>query len=226
MNICIIPARHGSKRVPKKNFREINGIPVINIVIETVFSTGLFDKVIVTTDSKEAISSINKSRFSKNISIHWRSEFAATDNATLADVLRDVSSIHKFNEWDNILLILPTSALVTNESIVSSCNFENKLIYNCVPVVRSFQPASRALKLSSSGKLEFLFEKNSLIRTQDCEDTFFDSGQFYWINYRCFLGEGALISKNALPFILDRNEVQDVDTEDDWKQLVLMYNRR
>lgn len=222
-NLVIIPARGGSKRIPKKNIKNFNGRPILSYVIQTVKKTKLFDEIMVSTDDYSIVEVAKK--YGAKVPF-LRSNKNADDFATLTDVLTEV--ILDYQEvgkvFENVCCILPTAALVTNEIITEGfIKLKEANLASIVPVIKYAYPIQRALKVNE--KLLSLRELEHInTRSQDLEDHYHDSGQFYWLNTKEFLKEKKVFMSNTGYIELKEYEAQDVDTPEDWKMLELKYN--
>jgi pseudaminic acid cytidylyltransferase len=212
--LCIIPARGGSKRIPKKNIRNFNGKPVIIYSIEMAINSGLFDEVMVSTDSDE----IAKLAVENKASVPFlRSRKNSSDNATTVEVLSEVLHEYRVRQkvFDFCMCIYPTAVLAKIEDIHFGLSYLNSLpdVYTCVfPVTKFSYPVYRALRLSDNGEATYVWPEYKNVRSQDIEELYHDAGQWYW--YRLTNGdfiEGALHS-----VVLDPIRVQDIDNESDW----------
>ncbi len=216
-NLCIIPARGGSKRIPLKNIRNFLGKPIIAYSIETAIESCLFNEVMVSTDD-EKIAEVAK-KFGALIPF-FRSEAMSNDYAPLADVVDEVkaSYLKIGKQFDCICLILPTAPLITKENLLKGYNILVKEKVDSVrPVVRFSYPIQRALKLND-GKMEMFYPQYLSTRSQDLEPAFHDAGQFYWMLY-----EPALKGKNKYAFEISETMAQDIDCDDDWKIAEMKY---
>lgn len=221
-NLAIIPARGGSKRIPKKNIKLFDGKPIIAHVIQTVLDSKLFDEVMVSTDSEE-IATIAK-EYGAKVPFK-RSEKNADDYATLADVLIEVITSYQkeAKNFDKVCCILPTAALITKEKIKEGLDkFNNNQLDSVVPVVRFAYPIQRALKVVNQ-KLELREPEHLMTRSQDLEPMYHDSGQFYWISSKSLLKNKKVFMDHTGYIELNENEVQDVDTMEDWMMLEVKY---
>ena len=185
-NLAIIPARGGSKRIPSKNIKSFLGKPIIAYSIENAIKSNLFAEVMVSTDDEE-IAEIAKSYGAKVP--FFRSSANSDDYSTLADVLLEVieSYREKGEEYDNICCILPTAALVTKDKIINAYDLMVSNDFGTVvPVVKYSYPIQRALK-DDGGFLKMKDLSHINTRSQDLDDSYHDSGQFYWINTQKFI---------------------------------------
>lgn len=216
-NLAIIPARGGSKRIPKKNIKSFLGKPIISYSIELAKSSGLFNEVMVSTDDQE-IANLSKSYGAKIPFI--RSSRAADDYATLNDVLLETISEYK-NEgkkFDFICIILPTAPLIQKSIFFESFEMIKKNNWDSVrPMVKFSYPIQRAYRLSKN-KLEMLHPDYYNTRSQDLEPAYHDAGQFYWVNKN-----KSLIDKNKGGIQISDLEAQDIDNESDWTIAEMKY---
>ncbi|MBI5807006.1 MAG: pseudaminic acid cytidylyltransferase [Ignavibacteriales bacterium] len=222
--IAIIPARGGSKRIPRKNIKDFLGKPIIAYSIEAAFASDLFDEVMVSTDDPE-IAEVARKYGAKVPFI--RSKKNSSDFATTADVLIEVLGEYKKigEEFDYLCCIYSTAPFITAEKLKNSFNlmFE-KDADAVIPVVKFSYPIQRALRISKNYHLEYLWPENINKRSQDLEETYHDSGQFYWIKSRKIFQSRQLLQKKTIPFIVSEMEVQDIDNIDDWQIAILKFN--
>lgn len=216
-NLAIIPARGGSKRIPRKNIRDFLGKPIIAYSIETALESNLFDEIMVSTDDAE-IAEVAK-KYGAKVPF-MRSIEMADDYATLSDVVEEVKETYQEKEksFDNICCILPTAPFV-NASILKkgfSLLSENN-VDSVRPIVRFSYPIQRAVKMKN-GLLEMFNPEYARTRSQDLEPAFHDAGQFYWMRYI-----KAMRGERKLGFEIPEYVVQDIDTEEDWKVAELKF---
>ena len=214
--IAIIPARGGSKRIPRKNIREFCGKPIVAYSIEVALQTKLFDEVMVSTDDAE-IAEVAK-RYGASVPF-FRSAETANDFAILKDVLVEV--LGNFEErgkiFDQVCCILPTAPLISAADITESHKIlSNKECTSVIPVVKFSYTIFRSLKIEN-GRLLMNFPENYSKRSQDLPEAYHDAGLFYWYSKAYFREKIAGFGEDAYPYILDNEKVQDIDTEDDWK---------
>ena len=221
--IAIIPARGGSKRIPKKNIKPFLGKPIIAYSIEAAFSSNLFDEVMVSTDSEE-VAEITK-RYGASVPF-MRSEKTADDYSVLADVIVEVinnyKAIGKF--FDVICCILPTAPFITAQRLIEGGNLLDEKNYNSVtPVIRFSYPIQRALQMDADKRLSMIYPENLNVRSQDLAPAYHDSGQFYWGKTNSLLEERTFFMKNGGAIVIPENEGQDIDTPEDWQIAEMKY---
>ena len=213
-NLAIITARGGSKRIPKKNIKEFCGKPIIAYSIEAALTSGVFDEVMVSTDSEE-IASVAKAC---GASVPFlRSEAASNDYATTADVLTEVLEEYGKlgRQFDAFTCIYPTAPFVTGKKLVEAVGLLDGADA-VISVVRFSFPPQRAFVVRD-GSVAFQYPEYERTRSQDLEPIYHDCGQFYICNAKPFLEKHSLILPKTRPFILPEEEVQDIDTMSDWE---------
>lgn len=215
-NIAIIPARGGSKRIPRKNVKPFCSKPIIAYSIEAALTSKLFDEVMVSTDDKEIAEIANA--YGANVPF-LRSEQNATDFATTYDVIREViESYEQCNRRFNYgCCIYPTAPFVTISILQDALH---KLVsdnYESVfPVVKYSYPIWRSLKIEDN-KVSMWWPENISKRSQDLPAAYHDAGQFYWFNVQSLMRKRSLFNDNVGVIEMDELHVQDIDTEQDWQ---------
>lgn len=214
-NLAIIPARGGSKRIPRKNLKHFLGKPIIAYSIELAIKSNLFTEVMVSTDNEE-IASIAE-EFGASVPF-LRSAKNSDDFSTLSEVIDEVLSKYT-TDFDFICCILPTAPLITEEMLLQGLELlEHEKFDSVRPVVQFSYPIQRAIKISHQNSMEFFYPEFYKSRSQDLEKSYHDAGQFYWMTNEARL-HGA--SKGA--FVIDGNQAQDIDTMEDWKLAEMKY---
>jgi pseudaminic acid cytidylyltransferase len=216
-NLAIIPARGGSKRIPKKNIRDFLGKPIIAYSIEAARNCGLFQEVMVSTESEE-IASVAKQL---GASIPFlRSKKTADDIAPLNEVYLEVVSKYKDTgvSFDTYCLILPTAPLLTADLLYKAYEMLQNTDFDSIrPVVPFEYPIQRAFMMNNS-KLDFLFPDYTTTRSQDLEKAYHDAGMFYFIK-----GGKPMGGNGRGGFEIDPVYAQDIDSEEDWRMAELKY---
>ena len=218
-NLAIIPARGGSKRIPRKNIKDFLGKPIISYSIDSAIDAALFDTVLVSTDDTE-IAEI-ATQYGAEVPF-LRSKKNSDDFATTLDVVREVVEDYRIREtsFDNICVIYPTAPFITKERIIEG--YKNLDHGNAsIPVTEFSYPVWRSFRLSKSKTIEYQWPEFEKRRSQDLEPLYHDAGQWYWIKLSQV--NSSLIPKRTIPVILKNIEVQDIDTLEDWKLAELKY---
>lgn len=224
MNIAIIPARGGSKRIPRKNIREFCGKPLITYSIEAAKASGLFDHVIVSTDDEEI----------REIANAWGAETPFVRPAELAnDHATTVPVIKQAVEWvqqhmgnvDNVCCIYATAPFIQASALREAHELlVRKSVSGYVFTATTFPfPIQRAFKVKPDGLVEMFEPQNYMTRSQDLEEAYQDAGQFYWGSAEAYLSEKIFFSTDSMAYVLPRYMVQDIDTPEDWRRAELMY---
>ena len=222
MNVAIIPARGGSKRIPRKNIKMFCGRSIIVYSIQAALESELFDEVMVSTDDEEIASVARQHGASVPF---MRSAETSGDYATTADVLLEVLGAYsKFGKtFDYVCCIYPTAPFVDADKLGRA--MEMLLASDAdslVPIVAFSYPPLRGLTVNN-GKLVMKWPEYSNMRSQDIQQLYHDSGQFYIIRTAALISEETLFAKNTVPLILSELEVQDIDSEADWKLAEMKY---
>jgi len=222
-SLAIIPARGGSKRIPRKNIKLFGGEPAIKYSIDAALKAGCFDEVMVSTDDTE-IAEISMKLGAKVPFL--RSVNTSNDHAGLAEVALEVLAEYKkqATEYDNLCLILPTAIFLTPAKISKAYELliNNPEAEAVIPVVRFSYPIQRALQIDNS-YLSMIWPENYSKRSQDLKSTYHDAGQFCWIKTGSLLKEKKFFVEKTLPLEIPESEVQDIDTEEDWKVAEIKY---
>lgn len=221
-NLAIIPARGGSKRIPRKNIKPFLGKPIISYSIEAALKSCLFDEIIVSTDDLEiadiAINCGAKVPF-------LRSDNNSNDFAVLSDVIDEViTNYSKANKYfENICCILPTAPFVTPNLVLKTFKKLKDFNFDSVfPVLEFSFPIQRSLKIEDD-KISMIWPEHLNSRSQDLESRYHDSGQLYWLNTEAFSSKKKLFTSNSGAIIISELQAQDIDTETDWKLAEIKY---
>lgn len=214
--LAIITARGGSKRIPRKNIKEFCGKPIIAYSIEAALRAGCFDTVMCSTDDAE-IADVAQ-QYGAEVPF-FRSPETSNDFATTADVLREVIGEYEKRGqiFDYFCCLYPTAPFVSAEKIRSG--FE--LMCECgasgaIPVVPFSYPIQRALKITDD-KISMVQPEYLLSRSQDLMKTYHDAGQYYWYKTSAFHKNPNIMMLNPVAIVTPEEEVQDIDTMEDWK---------
>jgi len=218
--IAIIPARGGSKRIPRKNIKPFLGKPIIAYSIESALQSKLFDEVMVSTDDDEIA----------KIALHYganvpfmRSKKNANDFATTFDVLEEV--LGRYSKYEYAACIYPTAPFVTTKDLKSAFELLISKRYDSVfPVIKYGHPIERALEIEKEqGSIKMIKSENLNKRSQDLNPAYHDAGQFYFFKIKPVSQAKKLFTSNTGAIIVDENEAQDIDTLIDWKMAELKY---
>lgn len=220
--VAIIPARGGSKRIPRKNIKNFHGKPLIAYSIEVAIASNLFDKVIVTTDDEE-IAAIARQYGAETPFI--RPKELSDDFTGTADVVNHaLNYLEQQGECYNyVCTIYATAPLLQKEYLIEGLDkLKNSTAVHAFSCTSMPFPIQRTFKITKSGRCEMFTPEHYTTRSQDLEEAYQDAGQFYWSKVGITSKE-ILFGKESIPVILPRYLVQDIDTLEDWQRTEFMY---
>ena len=217
--ICIIPARGGSKRIPRKNILPFNGKPLIAWSIQTALASNIFSKIIVSTDDKE-IADISKHH---GASVPFmRTSDLANDFATTAEVLSDALS--RTEVTDHTCCLYPTAPLLQPEDFQKAYTDLTKNKADCIISVTEFDfHPLRAFEIKDDTTLDFKWPENALTRSQDLPDFLHDAGAFYFFNTSAFIKQQKILMSNTIGYKIERSRAVDIDTPEDFEFAKLLH---
>ena len=222
MNVCIIPARSGSKRIPKKNIKEFLGRPIILYSIDAAIESNCFDRVIVSTDSEE-IACLAKNSGAQ-IPFIRPAEISDDYSSTLSVIKHALEQEELKNSIETVCCLYATAPFINAETLCESYEAFTKSRANyCLGVTDFAFPIQRAIIISNENRLVMRERCNSKKRSQDLEKTYHDAGQFCWGRASAFKDELPIYSGSTIPYFLPRHTVQDIDTMEDWLLAEAMY---
>ena len=199
--IAIIPARGGSKRIPGKNIKPFCGKPIIAYSIACAQATGIFDRIVVSTDSDE---------------IMRVAEDHVLEQAVVA-ALRD-------GPFSYFCCIYPTAVFMRAEDLRAGYDLIRQHdTISVFPVTSFAAPIFRGFQLRDDGGVEFIWPEHRDTRSNDLPEAYHDAGQFYWLRTTRFLEEKVIYGPGSLPLILPRHRVHDIDPPEDWEQAERAY---
>ena len=220
--IAIITARGGSKRIPGKNIRSFCGKPIISYGIEAALASGIFDVVMVSTDSQD----IAEIAIQYGAEVPFmRSEKTSSDFATTAEVIMEVLDTYKNmgQEFDYAACIYPTAPFITVDKLKNAMDLlEERNATVVMPVVRFSYPPQRGL-IQDGDYIKMKWPQYRDSRSQDLEPLFHDCGQFYCYGVKKYMECSGKITEGIVPIEMLESQVQDIDTEEDWKMAELKY---
>lgn len=222
-SIAIITARGGSKRILRKNIRFFLGKPIIEYSIKAALDSGCFDEVMVSTDDNE-IAEIAKNCGAKIPFI--RSKKNSDDFSTTTDVIIEVLDSYKENDiyFEYACCIYPTAPFITKDLLKLA---SDKIIYqnakSVLPIVKFSFPILRSFR-QENGYIKMNYPEYLNSRSQDLPSSFHDAGQFYFFEVENFMKEKKLFTDNTIGIEIPETQVQDIDTEEDWKLAEIKYS--
>ncbi len=220
--VAIIPARGGSKRIPRKNIKLFHGKPLIAYSIEVALKSKLFDKVIVSTDDEE-IAKIAK-EYGAIVPFIRPKELSDDFTGTGAVVNHALEYLKSVGEtYDFVCTIYATAPFLDEKYLIEGFEkLKNSNAKNAFSCTSMPFPIQRTFKITKDERCEMFWPENFSKRSQDLEEAYQDAGQFYWTNFNIKSDE-IIFGKDSIPIILPRFLVQDIDTLEDWNRAEYMY---
>jgi len=215
MKIAVIPARGGSKRIPRKNIKIFGGLPMISYAIRAAIETKLFDQIIVSTEDEE-IAEVSRLH---GAAVPFKRPAELSDDQTVT-----VPVIGHATEWamsqgqtvEAVCCIYPCVPFLRADVLVDAYQlFESKKAEYVYPVVAFHSSPWRAMTRPQDGPMQFIFSEYELTRTQDLPLCFHDAGLFYWGKASAWLN-GLKMHSNGYGYVMDGKDIVDIDTDEDW----------
>lgn len=224
MKLAVIPARGGSKRIPRKNIRPFCGKPMIAWSIEAALISGCFDRVIVSTDDPE-IADVAR-QFGAEAPFVRPAELADDHTPTIPVISHAVNWVQSQSERpETVCCIYATAPMLQAEDLRQGLVLlEAQQCDYVFPVTIYPFPIQRAVRITTAGRVQMFYPENFGTRSQDLEPAYHDAGQFYWGRANAWLSSRPIFSPLALPLILPGHRVQDIDTADDWQRAEWMFS--
>lgn len=217
MNLCVIPARGGSKRIPRKNIKLFCGKPMIAWSVQAAKESQCFDRIIVSTDDNEIA----------DVALKWGCDVPFMRPAELADDYASTPDVMQHAAiWSNtqekkpayICCVSATAPFMNPEKIRDGLNIIKQ--ENCdyaVSMTKYPSPIQRAIRVTKDNRIEMFSPENFHKRSQELEDAYHDAGQFYWGKTEAWVSKKFLFSHGTAPILLPEIQVQDIDTPEDWE---------
>ena len=223
MIVAIIPARGGSKRIPRKNIRAFAGKPIIAYSISAAQKSGLFDRIVVSTDDAE-IAAVGRDCGAETPFVR-PPELSDEHTGTVAVTGHALTWLAEHGyDAEIACCVYATAPFVTAEDLGRGYDVLLRTRKNYAFTVTSFEfPIQRAVRITADGDIVPFYPQWMEWRSQDLEEAHHDAGQFYWGRAEAFRRRLSLYSGQSAPIVLPRYRVQDIDTPEDWKQAELMY---
>ena len=215
MKIAVIPARGGSKRIPRKNIKQFCGKPMIAWAITAAKESGLFSHIVVSTDDEETAALAR--RWGAATPFVRPAQLADDHTPTVPVIAHAVQSCRSQGwEADSVCCIYPCSPFLQAGDLVAALDMlETSNALFVYPVTEYAHPIQRAMRRLSNGQMQFVSPQHELVRTQDLEPTYHDAGQFYWGQAAAWL-EHKKMHTDGLGMPIPSWRVVDIDTNDDW----------
>jgi N-acylneuraminate cytidylyltransferase len=224
MRLAVIPARGGSKRIPRKNIKSFCGKPMIAWSIEEAQKSGCFDRIIVSTDDAE-IADVAVS-CGADVPFMRPPELSDDHTTTIPVIAHAVAWQRSHGELPTqVCCIYATAPFILADDLRQGCAVLEQGDCDYVfSVTRYAAPIQRAIRITSVGRVEMFSPEHINTRSQDLEEAYHDAGQFYWGRAEAWLLGRPIFSHDAMPLIIARYRVQDIDTPEDWQRAALMFD--
>lgn len=222
-NLAVIPARGGSKRIPRKNLRDFCGMPMIARTIKAAVDSNCFDRIVVSTDDAQ-IADVSR-QYGADVPFIRPAELA-DDYVPLMPVVRHAAEWCRENDdnYGRICCLSATAPLLRSSDIRDGLNaLVDAGSKFAVAVTRYAFPVQRAVRISANGRLIMFCPEEFTSRSQDLETAYHDAAQFYWGTKDAWFSESIVFSEAAVPVILPRIRVQDIDEPEDWAAAEAMF---
>jgi len=222
MNIAIIPARGGSKRIPRKNIRIFAGKPMIAHAITAARTSGLFDRIVVSTDDEE-IGAVAREWGAETPFVR-PSELANDYTSTVLVIAHGIQTCQTLGwSFDGVCCIYPGVPFIRNEDLLGAfALFQESSADYCFPVTEFPSAMQRAMKRDNDGKMLPFYPQYELTRTQDLESAYYDAGQFYWGRASSWQNN-PMVHSNGIGYVIPNWRVVDIDTPQDWFRAELLF---
>lgn len=223
MRLAVIPARGGSKRIPRKNIKLFAGLPIIAWSIKAAMESRCFDRIIVSTDDME-IAELAKA-YGAEVPFLRPVELSDDQTATIPVIAHAV-------DWQSqhgpaaseVCCIYATAPFVQASDLQHGLQVLHRSGADYAISVTSYAfPIQRAIRITPEQRVEMFQPEYFSTRSQDLEEAWHDAGQFYWGNAQAWLAGKPLFSNDAAPVVLSRHRVQDIDTLEDWERAEWMF---
>jgi pseudaminic acid cytidylyltransferase len=218
MNIAVIPARGGSKRIPRKNIKLFAGKPMIAYAIEAAKQCGLFAHVVVSTDDQE-IAEISRA-FGAETPVPRPLHLADDHTPTVPVIAHAVTACESLGwQFDHVCCIYPGVPFIQQDDVKSALKLLQGTVSAayCFPITEFPSAIQRALRRKESGLVEPFHPGYELTRTQDLEPAYHDAGQFYWGHKQSWLNNPR-IHHSGVGLVIPNWRVVDIDTPEDWER--------
>jgi pseudaminic acid cytidylyltransferase len=226
MRLAIIPARGGSQRIPRKNIRVFAGVPVIHWSISAAMFSGLFDKIVVSTDDPEIAAVARQSgALTPFVRPHELSDNHTPTRQVVNHAIRECEV--RWGRFEQVCCIYATAPLIESSDLIES---HNKLVDSGARFVFSavaFEfPIQRAFSLDNHQRPSMIQPEHRFTRSQDLQPMYHDAAQFYWGLRDAFLANDHMFSECSVAHVLPAHRVRDLDTEEDWLVAQALWTAR
>ncbi|MDN5873136.1 MAG: pseudaminic acid cytidylyltransferase [Sinobacteraceae bacterium] len=221
MSVAVIPARGGSKRIPRKNIKPFQGRPMIGWSIAAALQSGCFERVVVSTDDDE-IAQVAKSAGAE-VPFRRPASLADDHTGTQAVMAHAIEALG-LGADDEVCCLYATAPFVRAEDLQRGLKLLRDTGADYAFSVTSYAfPIQRAIKITPAGRVAMFQPEHFNTRSQDLEEAWHDAGQFYWGKAAAWLKAQPIFSEASVPVMLPRHRVQDIDTPEDWQRAEWLF---
>lgn len=223
MRLAVIPARGGSKRIPRKNIKPFGGQPMIAWSIKAAIESQCFDRIIVSTDDAE-IAEVSKA-YGAEVPFLRPAELSDDYTGTIPVIAHAINWQNKHGKTaDEVCCIYATAPFLQVTDLQRGLDILRTTGSNYAFSVTSYAfPIQRAIRITHDERIEMFQPQHFHTRSQDLEEAWHDAGQFYWGHAKAWLLSQPMFSHNTAPVPLPRHRVQDIDTPQDWVRAEWMF---
>lgn len=224
MNIVIIPARGGSKRIPRKNIKLFCGKPMIAWSIEAALASDCFDRVIVSTDDAEIADVAGQ--YGAEVPFMRPAELSDDHTGTIPVLRHAIEWMeeHTGTPMQDVCCLYATAPFVLAEDLRKGQSVLAEAGGDYAFSITSYAfPIQRAIRLTSQGRVDMFSPEHFNTRSQDLEEAYHDAGQFYWGRAEAWKEGRVIFAPGSAPVLLPRHRVQDIDTPEDWERAQWMF---
>jgi len=223
MNICVIPARGGSKRILRKNIKEFVGKPIIAYSIEAALESNCFDRVIVSTDDDE-IANVAK-KYGAQVPFIRPDELSDDYSGVIPVIQHAIEWLNNEGQSPIDVCCLYATAPFVQAKAIQQAYVQMKEVQAdyCFTVTSFAFPIQKAIRLTQDDRVDMFYPEFFETRSQDLVEAYHDAGQFYWGKAEAFKQQKLIFSRDSIPYILPRHLVQDIDTQEDWTRAEVMF---
>ncbi len=221
MNIAVIPARGGSKRIVRKNIKDFCGKPLIAWSIAAARESGCFDRILVSTDDDE-IAAVAEA-YGAQAPFRRPAELADDFTPTVPVIAHAVEWAQRIAPVERACCIYATAPLLHSDDLVRGCAMLDGERDYAFSVTTFPFPIQRALRLDDRGHVGMIDPAQRDTRSQDLEEAYHDAGQFYWGRTEAWLAHRPIFAARSVAVVLPRKRVQDIDTPEDWERAEMLF---
>lgn len=224
LRLAVIPARGGSKRIPRKNILPFRGVPLLTRTVQMLLACGVFDLVVVSTDDEE-IAAIGREA-GATVPFMRPAELARDTTPTRPVLQHAITAVeeHVGRPVTTMCSVYPAAVFVTAADIVAAhdrlIDQDADFVFAAAPFPA---PVQRAMRMDADGRPSMLDPAQSLTRSQDLAEAYHDAGQFYWGRRAAWFGAASVLDADSRLHVIPHWRVQDIDTPDDWIRAELLH---